>query len=69
MKIFNYFQWKSINELNKLQQLEEIRIVHNPIMDLATPETVRQMLVAKISTLKMCNRTEVKHPFCHNLVI
>ncbi|XP_063426904.1 tubulin-specific chaperone E-like [Mytilus trossulus] len=52
-------EWKSINELNKLQQLEEIRIVHNPIMDLATPETVRQMLVAKISTLKMCNRTEV----------
>ncbi|KAL4239116.1 hypothetical protein ACF0H5_003818 [Mactra antiquata] len=51
--------WQSINELNKLQALEVLRTKSNPLMDLATPETVRQLLIAKIKHLKVCNRTPV----------
>lgn len=54
------FQWKSINEMNKLQHLEKLKIKNNPIMQSFTVETVRQLFIAKISTLHKCNGTEVK---------
>lgn len=55
-----FLQWSCINELNKLACLEEIRLKSNPIMNLATPETVRQLLIAKLKHIKLVNRTEVK---------
>ena len=56
---FVLFQWKTINELNKLARLEQLKIVRNPLMDQETPETVRQLIVAKVKHLKKCNRTVV----------
>ncbi|XP_052768740.1 tubulin-specific chaperone E-like isoform X1 [Mya arenaria] len=52
-------EWESINELNKLASLEDLRIKSNPLMESATEQTVRQLLIAKLKHLKMCNRTEV----------
>lgn len=53
-------EWTSINELNKLKHLEELRMNFNALMETATPETVRQLLVAKLKHLKRCNRTVVE---------
>lgn len=55
----NISQWSSINELHKLACLEELRIKDNPLMSSATPQTVRQLLIARLKHPKMCNRTEV----------
>lgn len=52
-------EWSSINELNKLASLEDIRLKSNPIMNSATPETVRQLLIAKLKHVRLANRTEV----------
>ncbi|KAL3873874.1 hypothetical protein ACJMK2_036957 [Sinanodonta woodiana] len=52
-------KWKSIDELNKLQNLEKLKIMGNPLMDTANPETVRQLIIAKIRNLRRCNGTEV----------
>ncbi|XP_045187211.2 tubulin-specific chaperone E-like isoform X2 [Mercenaria mercenaria] len=52
-------EWNSINELNKLARLEELRLKSNAILDLATPQTVRQLLIAKLKHAKLINRTEV----------
>ena len=54
------FQWASINELNKLHCLEKLRMKRNPLMSAASPETTRQLLIAKLKHLKVCNRTEVR---------
>ncbi|XP_056022932.1 tubulin-specific chaperone E-like isoform X2 [Ostrea edulis] len=52
-------QWSCINELNKLQSFEDLQINGNPIQDTASPETVRQLIIAKVANLKKCQRTEV----------
>ncbi|OWF42186.1 tubulin-specific chaperone E-like [Mizuhopecten yessoensis] len=52
-------EWSSINELNKLKCLKELKIIQNPLLNTATPETVRQLIVAKIAGLEHCNRTKV----------
>lgn len=52
-------EWKSINEMNKLQHLEKLKIKNNPIMQSFTVETVRQLFIAKISSLKECNGTKL----------
>ena len=53
------FQWSSINELNKLKLLEELRMLANPLVKSTNPETFRQILIAKLKHLNVCNRTEV----------
>ena len=52
-------QWGSINELNKLKQLEELQLTGNPVTNSFKYETVRQLLVAKIGSLKLIGRTPV----------
>ncbi|XP_060068996.1 tubulin-specific chaperone E-like [Ylistrum balloti] len=55
----NIAEWSSINELNKMKCLKELKMIKNPLLDTAVPETVRQLIVAKISGLEHCNRTKV----------
>nr|XP_022332056.1 tubulin-specific chaperone E-like [Crassostrea virginica] len=52
-------QWSCINELDKLKSFEDLQINGNPIQDSASPETVRQLIIAKVANLKKCQRTEV----------
>ncbi|XP_074655996.1 tubulin-specific chaperone E-like [Tubulanus polymorphus] len=52
-------EWSSINELNKLMKLEEIRFKKNPLCETVNVETLRQLLIAKLGNLKVCDRTEV----------
>nr|XP_018901157.1 PREDICTED: tubulin-specific chaperone E [Bemisia tabaci]XP_018901158.1 PREDICTED: tubulin-specific chaperone E [Bemisia tabaci]XP_018901159.1 PREDICTED: tubulin-specific chaperone E [Bemisia tabaci]XP_018901160.1 PREDICTED: tubulin-specific chaperone E [Bemisia tabaci]XP_018901161.1 PREDICTED: tubulin-specific chaperone E [Bemisia tabaci] len=49
--------WLSVSELNKLPGLEELRFKKNPLVDQGdcTPETVRQLIIARISNLKSLN--------------
>ncbi|KAH9498249.1 hypothetical protein Btru_009458 [Bulinus truncatus] len=52
-------EWSSINELNKLQHLEELEIADNPILRTFSYDTVRQLFVAKIGSLKLISRTPI----------
>ncbi|XP_033735723.1 tubulin-specific chaperone E-like [Pecten maximus] len=52
-------EWSSINELNKLKSLKELKMIQNPLLNTAIPETVRQLIVAKVASLEHCNRTRV----------
>lgn len=56
---YTVFQWSSINELNKLQNLEELQLAGNPIIKTHNLETVRQLLVAKLGNAKLISRTPV----------
>lgn len=51
--------WSSINELNKLKKLEELQISGNPIANSFKYETVRQLLIAKIGSLNLIDRTPI----------
>ncbi|XP_077145250.1 tubulin-specific chaperone E isoform X1 [Ranitomeya variabilis] len=53
-------QWSFINELNKLSSLQSVNCQNNPVMDSdKNPETIRQLIIAKISSLTFLNRTEI----------
>lgn len=49
----------TINELNKIKNLEEIRMKSNPLNDSDRPTNLRQMMIARVGGLKMYNRTVV----------
>ncbi|CAG5119713.1 unnamed protein product, partial [Candidula unifasciata] len=53
--------WSSVNELNKLQNLEELQVAENPILRTYNLETVRQLFVAKIGNLKLFSRTPITY--------
>ncbi|KAM3931184.1 tubulin-specific chaperone E isoform 1-T3 [Leptodactylus fuscus] len=56
----NISQWSFINELNKLRNLQSLNCQNNPLMvSDKNPETVRQLIIAKIARLKILNRTEI----------
>ncbi|CAH1792652.1 unnamed protein product [Owenia fusiformis] len=57
----NITEWSNINELNRLQKLEEIKIQFNPLMSTFNPETVYELFVAKIENLKVFNRSTVTY--------
>nr|XP_009482640.1 PREDICTED: tubulin-specific chaperone E [Pelecanus crispus] len=58
-------QWSSINELDKLPNLRSLQCHNNPIMDTEkNPETLRQLIIAKISQLEFLNKSEV-YPSCY----
>lgn len=46
--------------MNKLKSFEDLQIHGNPIQETASPETVRQLIIAKVANLKKCQRTEVQ---------
>ncbi|XP_075564488.1 tubulin-specific chaperone E [Pelecanus crispus] len=53
-------QWSSINELDKLPNLRSLQCHNNPIMDTEkNPETLRQLIIAKISQLEFLNKSEI----------
>jgi hypothetical protein len=46
-------QWESINELNKLLQLEDLRFRENPVLQQESAETSRQLIIARIGNIKV----------------
>ncbi|XP_075002574.1 tubulin-specific chaperone E isoform X2 [Calonectris borealis] len=53
-------QWSSINELDKLPSLQSLQCHNNPFMDTEkNPETLRQLIIAKISQLEVLNKSEI----------
>ncbi|KFP40394.1 Tubulin-specific chaperone E, partial [Chlamydotis macqueenii] len=52
-------QWSSINELDKLPSLQSLQCHNNPLMDTEkNPDTLRQLIIAKISQLEVLNKSE-----------
>uniref|UniRef100_A0A8C3TTG1 Tubulin-specific chaperone E n=1 Tax=Catharus ustulatus TaxID=91951 RepID=A0A8C3TTG1_CATUS len=53
-------QWSSINELDKLPSLRALQCNNNPFMDTEkNPETLIQLIIAKISQLEVLNNCEI----------
>ncbi|NWR71415.1 TBCE protein, partial [Centropus unirufus] len=53
-------QWSSINELDKLPCLRSLQCKNNPVMDTEkNPETLRQLIIAKIGQLEVLNKCEI----------
>ncbi|NWX87959.1 TBCE protein, partial [Nothoprocta pentlandii] len=53
-------QWSSINELDKLPSLRSLQCRNNPLMDTEkNQETLRQLIIAKISQLEVLNKSEI----------
>lgn len=52
-------QWQDISELNKLARLKNLMVNHNPIVQSTSPETSRQLIIAKILGLERLNRTQI----------
>nr|XP_009679102.1 PREDICTED: tubulin-specific chaperone E [Struthio camelus australis] len=52
-------EWSSINELDKLPSLRSLQCHNNPLMDTEkNPETLRQLIIAKIGQLEFLNKSE-----------
>lgn len=56
----NIDNWESFNELNRLQALEDLRCVKNPILETENEATRFQIIVARIANLKVFNGSEIK---------
>ncbi|XP_074118552.1 tubulin-specific chaperone E isoform X3 [Sminthopsis crassicaudata] len=53
-------QWSSINELDKLQSLQSLSCTQNPLTGGSKePQTIRQLIIAKIGQLKILNKCEI----------
>uniref|UniRef100_A0A1B6EEL5 Tubulin-specific chaperone E n=2 Tax=Clastoptera arizonana TaxID=38151 RepID=A0A1B6EEL5_9HEMI len=52
-------KWTDVSELDKLQSLEEIRFTENPVLKDYNVESSRQIIIARISKLKILNRVEI----------
>ncbi|XP_019405380.1 PREDICTED: tubulin-specific chaperone E [Crocodylus porosus] len=52
-------QWSFVNELDKLQSLESLNCWNNPLGPEKSPETLRQLIIAKIGQLKFLNKSEI----------
>ncbi|XP_058692287.1 geranylgeranyl pyrophosphate synthase isoform X8 [Poecile atricapillus] len=53
-------QWSSINELDKLPSLRALQCNNNPFVDTEkNPETLTQLIIAKISQLEVLNNCEI----------
>ncbi|XP_010290810.1 PREDICTED: tubulin-specific chaperone E [Phaethon lepturus] len=60
-------QWSSINELDKLPSLRSLQCHNNPFMDTEkNPETLRQLIIAKISQLEVLNKSELYNYITHH---
>lgn len=46
-------QWESIGALNKLSNLEDLRLLRNPILETESEGTRTQIIIARIATLKV----------------
>ncbi|NXF19910.1 TBCE protein, partial [Rhodinocichla rosea] len=53
-------KWSSINELDKLPSLRALQCNNNPFVDTEkNPETLKQLIIAKISQLEVLNNCEI----------
>ncbi|KAJ8925192.1 hypothetical protein NQ315_001378 [Exocentrus adspersus] len=52
-------EWRSLAELNKLQKLEYLRCVRNPVLEPEKWDTSRQLIIAKLEHLKVLNGTTI----------
>ncbi|ODN00842.1 Tubulin-specific chaperone E [Orchesella cincta] len=52
--------WISVSELNKLKQLEELRLDLNPFMNKDTRASNRQMIIARIGKLKKLEGVDIQ---------
>ncbi|KOC61278.1 Tubulin-specific chaperone E [Habropoda laboriosa] len=57
----NISEWQSVSELEKLNKLEDLKFRENPILKNENLETVRQLVIARISKLRSLNGTEILH--------
>ncbi|XP_012135137.2 glyoxalase 1 [Megachile rotundata] len=55
----NISEWRSISELEKLNNLEDLKFRENPILKNENMETARQLVIARISKLRVLNGTEI----------
>lgn len=53
------FQWSFINELDKLESLQALSCLRNPLTAGSRAETTRQFIIAKIGQLEMLNKCQV----------
>ncbi|XP_054758777.2 tubulin-specific chaperone E-like [Lytechinus pictus] len=52
-------EWNSVNELRKLQCLDEVNMKRNPLVQNEKASTVRGLLIAKLPSLCHCNHSAV----------
>ncbi|XP_034940135.1 tubulin-specific chaperone E [Chelonus insularis] len=52
-------EWISISELEKLKNLEDLKFRDNPLLNDVEKGTARQLIIARISNLKLLNSTEI----------
>ncbi|KAJ8950146.1 hypothetical protein NQ314_007999 [Rhamnusium bicolor] len=52
--------WCSIGELNKLQKLEYLRFMKNPVLEAENVATREQLVIARIGNLKFFNGRQIK---------
>ncbi|XP_015429023.1 PREDICTED: tubulin-specific chaperone E [Dufourea novaeangliae] len=57
----NISEWQYVSELEKINNLEELKFRENPILKDENLETTRQLIIARISKLKILNGTEIVH--------
>ncbi|KAL7293924.1 hypothetical protein TKK_0012654 [Trichogramma kaykai] len=55
----NIAEWRSISELEKLNHLEDLKFRENPILKEHNVDTSMQLVIARISSLKYFNGTEI----------
>ncbi|EFA01432.2 Tubulin-specific chaperone E-like Protein [Tribolium castaneum] len=53
-------EWRSVAELNRLESLENLRFSKNPITESEEPDTIHQIIIAKIANLKILNGVEIE---------
>ncbi|KAH0541049.1 tubulin-specific chaperone E [Cotesia glomerata] len=52
-------EWRSISELEKLNNLEDLKLRDNPVFDNEKLSTTRDLIIARISKLKLLNGEEI----------
>ncbi|MBN3320301.1 TBCE protein, partial [Atractosteus spatula] len=53
--------WSFVNELEKLPNLQQLSCFNNPLMTAGkSPETVRQLIIAKIGGLQLLNKSKIQ---------
>lgn len=53
MAISIHLQWQSVEELNRLQNLEDLKMLKNPLIETENYNTCIQLFIARIENLKV----------------
>jgi hypothetical protein len=57
MCFYVFLKWSTINELNKLKSLVDLRLTQNPLNSSDTESNIRERIIACIANIKLFNRT------------